>query len=66
LILLHDTLLSKDNTSIISANLRMTDAVKFAKYTPPVFESEAALINTKKAIDQIEKLIFTDTHPDAK
>ncbi len=33
---------------------------KFAKYSPPTSESESALSNTKKVIEQIDKLIFTD------
>jgi hypothetical protein len=66
LLLLNDTLLSKVDTSVVAGTLRMTDAVKFAKYSPPVSESEASLMNTKKVIEQIEKLIFTDQHPDVK
>ncbi len=58
LLTLNDTLLSKENTSVIAGSLRMTDAVKFAKYIPPVSESEVSLINTKKVIEQIDKLIF--------
>jgi hypothetical protein len=60
LLLLNDTLLSKADTSLIAGSLRMTDAVKFAKYFPPTSESESALINTKKVIEQIDNLIFTD------
>ena len=60
LLLLNDTLLSKADTFLIAGSLRMTDAVKFAKYFPPTSESESALINTKKVIEQIDNLIFTD------
>jgi len=60
LLSLNDTLLSKADTSLIAGSLRMTDAVKFAKYFPPTSESESALINTKKVIEQIDNLIFTD------
>ena len=60
LLSLNDTLLSKTDTSLIAGSLRMTDAVKFAKYFPPTSESESALINTKKVIEQIDNLIFTD------
>lgn len=60
LLLLNDTLLSKTDTSLIAGTLRMTDAVKFAKYLPPTSESESALINTKKVIEQIDNLIFTN------
>ncbi len=60
LLSLNDTLLSKADTFLIAGSLRMTDAVKFAKYFPPTSESESALINTKKVIEQIDNLIFTD------
>ena len=66
LVLLNDTLLSKGDTSVVAGVLRMADAVKFAKYSPPASENETAFINTKKIIEQIEKLIFTDQHPDIK
>lgn len=70
LLMLNDTLLSKVDTSAVAGVLRMTDAVKFAKYSPPDPESEASLINTKKAIEQIEKLIFAPDsyrdNPDTK
>ena len=66
LLLLNDTLLSKADTSVVAGVLRMADAVKFAKFYPHKEESEASLINTKKVIEQIEKLIFADQHPDAK
>jgi hypothetical protein len=61
LMMLNDTLLSKTDTAVLAGNLRMTDAVKFAKYMPPKLESEAAWLSTRKIIEQIEKLIFTDT-----
>lgn len=60
LLSLNDTLLSKADTFLIAGSLRVTDAVKFAKYFPPTSESESALINTKKVIEQIDNLIFTD------
>lgn len=60
LLSLNNTLLSKADTFLIAGSLRMTDAVKFAKYFPPTSESESALINTKKVIEQIDNLIFTD------
>ena len=59
LISLNDTLLSKNDTSLIAGSLRMSDAVKFAKFYPHKEESEAALSDTKKVIEQIEKLILT-------
>lgn len=63
LLLLNDTLLSKADTSLIAGSLRMADAVKFAKFYPHKEESESALLNTKKVIEQIDKLIFTDENP---
>jgi len=59
LIVLNDTLLSKNDTSLIAGSLRMADAVKFAKFYPHKEESETALSDTKKVIEQMEKLIFT-------
>lgn len=64
LLLLNDTLLSKADTSLIAGSLRIADAVKFAKFYPHKEESESALINTKKVIEQIDKLIFTDENPE--
>lgn len=66
LLLLNETLLSRGDTSLIAGSLRMADAVKFAKFYPHKEESEASLINTKKVIEQVDKLIFTDEHPDTK
>jgi hypothetical protein len=66
LMVLNDTLLSRADTSLIADALRMADAVKFAKFFPHKEESETAWINTKKVIEQIDKLIFTDQHPDNK
>ena len=63
LVLLNDTLLSKVDTSLIAVSLRMADAVKFAKFYPHKEESESSLLNTKKVIEQIDKLIFTDENP---
>jgi hypothetical protein len=59
LLLLNDTLLSKVDTALVAGALRMTDAVKFAKFYPHKEESESALMDTKKVIEQIDKLIFT-------
>ena len=59
LLLLNDTLLSKADTALIAGALRMTDAVKFAKFYPHKEESETSLLDTKKVIEQIDKLIFT-------
>lgn len=65
LLLLNDTLLSKADTSTIAGVLRMSDAVKFAKFYPHKEESESSLLNTKKVIEQFDKLIFTDENPNA-
>ena len=59
LMVLDDTLLSRANTSLIADALRMADAVKFAKFFPHKEESETAWINTKKVIEQVDKLILT-------
>lgn len=65
LLLLNDTLLSRADTSLIAEALRMSDAVKFAKFFPHKEESETVWINTRKVIEQIDKLIFTpDTYRD--
>lgn len=58
LVTLNDTLLSKVDTALLAGSLRMSDAVKFAKFYPHKEESEAALIDTKKVIEQIDKLIL--------
>lgn len=64
LLLLNDKHLTQENTALLAASLRMTDAVKFAKYAPPVSQSETSLMNTKIVIEQMEKLIFSDqNHP---
>lgn len=56
LVTLNDTLLSKVDTALLAGSLRMSDAVKFAKFYPHKEDSEAALIDTKKVIEQIDKL----------
>ena len=58
LLSLNDTLLSKENMSLAAGSLRMADAVKFAKYFPHKEESEAVLADTKKVIEDFDKLIF--------
>lgn len=66
LLLLNDTLLSKNDTSIIAGVLRMTDAVKFARFIPPQAESESAWMMTRKVIEQVDKLIFTEENTEVK
>ena len=63
LLLFQDTLLSKADTSLIAGALRMSDAVKFAKYYPHKEDSESAWISTRKAIEQVDKIIFTEQTP---
>ena len=58
LLSLNDTLLSKEKMSLAAGSLRMADAVKFAKYFPHKEESEAVLADTKKVIEDFDKLIF--------
>ena len=58
LLALNETLLTKEDTSLIANALRMSDAVKFAKYIPPVSESEYSLDDTKTVIGKFDKLIF--------
>ncbi|MDQ6756041.1 MAG: hypothetical protein M3004_03815 [Bacteroidota bacterium] len=58
LLALNDTLLLKENTALIANSLRMSDAVKFAKYYPHKEESESALNDVRKVIDHFDKLIF--------
>lgn len=59
LLLLNGTLLSRADTSLIAEALRMADAVKFAKFFPHKEESETGWMNTRKVIEQVDKLIFT-------
>ena len=58
LIAVNDTLLSKSDTTMLAGTLRMADAVKFAKFYPHKEESETSLNETRKVIEQIDKLIF--------
>lgn len=58
LLSLNETLLSKQDMSLAAGSLRMADAVKFAKYFPHKEESEAVLADTKKVIEDFDKLIF--------
>jgi hypothetical protein len=41
--------------SVLAETLRMGDAVKFAKYVPPVSESENAMLQIREAIEKLEK-----------
>lgn len=59
LLKLNELYINKENVSIVANNLRMADAVKFAKYLPQNTESEEAFSNTKKVIQQIDQSINT-------
>lgn len=56
LMAMNETLLSREDTSLLASSLKMADAVKFAKYIPPAYESEQAFSNTKNVIEKIDKL----------
>lgn len=49
--------LSRAQVSAMANNLLLSDAVKFAKYQPAITDSEEALLNTKKVIEQLEELL---------
>jgi hypothetical protein len=57
LMLLRDRYPSEITITRAAATLRCGDAVKFAKYLPPVNESEECLQSAKEAIDEIHRQI---------
>jgi hypothetical protein len=57
LIKLSEMKVSKEIVGLEANNLRMADAVKFAKYLPANMESEEAFSNTKKVIQQTDQSI---------
>src|SRR5258706_1284432 len=57
LIKLEDLNVKKQEIGLMANNLKMGDAVKFAKYIPANSDSETALENTKKVIQQIDQII---------
>lgn len=57
LLKLNEMNVSNSHISTIANNLLLSDAVKFAKYQPPIQGSEEALLNTKKTIEPLEELI---------
>jgi hypothetical protein len=57
LIQLNDNNLSKEKITTVATTLRLGDAVKFAKYLPPAFESEQSLLAIKEIIN------YMDTNP---
>jgi hypothetical protein len=58
LLKLHELHINKQNVSLAANNLRMADAVKFAKYLPADVDNEEAFSNTKKVIQQIDQSII--------
>ena len=57
LISLNEMQINKETIGSAANNLRMADAVKFAKYIPGNIESEEVFTNTKKVIQQIDQSI---------
>ena len=57
LIRLNEMQINKETIGSAANNLRMADAVKFAKYIPGNIESEEVFTNTKKVIQQIDQSI---------
>ncbi|MGC4101657.1 hypothetical protein [Ferruginibacter sp.] len=53
LVQLSENNLSKDDIAATATALRCGDAVKFAKFLPPVYESEQCLLAIKQTIDHI-------------
>ena len=62
LVVLNSSLTS-DYTSALAASLRMGDAVKFAKYVPPVVESEDALNHVKRVIEKMNHIDNDQNQP---
>ena len=56
---LNEMQVSKEDIGLAANNLRMADAVKFAKFIPANSESEEVFINTKKVIQQADQSIST-------
>ena len=61
----NDYGLKKDEVSTFANCLRMSNAVKFAKYIPPDRESEACLNKTKEIITQINTNLSKKTESDS-
>ena len=49
--------LPQDDFTLLAQALRMGDAVKFAKYQPGVIENEQSFEHTRRAIEQLDKII---------
>jgi hypothetical protein len=57
LIRVNEININKENSALIANTLRMSDAVKFAKYLPGSPESKSALLDIKKVIQRTDQLI---------
>jgi hypothetical protein len=49
--------LSKEQISEFASSIRMGNAVKFARYTPPAYENEKAFLQTKEMITAIHNIV---------
>lgn len=56
------SVLTSDYTSALASSLRMGDAVKFAKYVPPVLESEEALSQVRRVIEKLNQSDNSKNH----
>ena len=59
LIKLSEMQVSKENIGLAANNLKMADAVKFAKYKPADRESEETFSSTKKVVQQIDQSLLS-------
>ena len=58
LVRVNEINISKENSVLIANSLRMSDAVKFAKYMPGNPESETAFLDIKKVIQRTDQSII--------
>ncbi|MEO6733251.1 MAG: BatD family protein [Ferruginibacter sp.] len=63
LILLRDQTLDIDMPAKAAASLRLGDAVKFAKYLPPAYESEESIQSIKSVIQTLQVEIHNTNAP---
>ena len=61
---LNEYNLGKEQLSAFANCIRMSNAVKFAKYIPPQYESEKCLQETKEMITEINKNLNIKTESD--
>ena len=64
LLLLQSNKIQKESLSKAANALRMSDAVKFAKYQPPFKESESGYQDVEQVIKQINELSSTSSAGD--